>query len=278
MDGRLQEFLRVAEEAARIGGQVLLRHRYEPLEIAHKARQEVVTNVDRLADEAIYTLLSRHFPTHTIVSEESGCRGPASPYTWIIDPLDGTESYIRGQNFSGVTIALTAEGQMLLGVVMHPFQDELYAAIRDAEATVNGHPIRVSRIAGLQEARLILDYSPRDELRQHLCALEWQRGFKQAFRIGGSVALNMCLVAKGAVEGYLYGRTRNRVQSWDTAAAALIVREAGGRVMDRQGQPVDTNQPQGFVWCCNAALDLQPLFQGALSAVARPAVAHHPAS
>jgi fructose-1,6-bisphosphatase/inositol monophosphatase family enzyme len=73
----------------------------------------------------------------------------------------------------------------------------------------------------------------------------------------------MCLVARGAVEGYLYGRTRNRVQSWDTAAATLIVRQAGGRVLNQHGQPVDTNQPQGFVWCCNATLDWQRLFNGA---------------
>jgi myo-inositol-1(or 4)-monophosphatase len=275
MDERLQEFLRVAEDAARAGGHVLLRHRYEPLEIAHKARQEVVTNVDRLADATIYNVLSRYFPDHTIVSEESGCQGPASPYTWIIDPLDGTESYIRGQNFSGVTIALTKEGQPVLGVVFHPFHDELYAAISDGETTVNGHPVHVSEIASLEQARLILDYSPRDELRRHLYTLEWERGFKQAFRIGGSVALNMCLVARGAVEGYLYARMRNRVQSWDTAAATLIVQSAGGRVLDRQGQPVNTNEPQGFVWCCNGALDPQCLFKGDFLATTSPTAAHN---
>lgn len=58
----------------------------------------------------------------------------------------------------------------------------------------------------------------------------------------------------------MYCRMRNRVKSWDIAAAALIVQRAGGRVLDRQGQPLDTHQPQGFVLCCNAALDLHPLF------------------
>jgi myo-inositol-1(or 4)-monophosphatase len=260
MDRPVSDYIDIAAEAARAGGEVLLQYRYQPLEIAHKARQEVVTNVDRLADEAIYRVLHHYFPDHTIMSEESGCRGPASPYTWIIDPLDGTESYIRGQNFSGVTVALCQEGQTVLGVVFHPFHDELYAASRSSETTINGHPVHVSAIASLEQARLILDYSPRDDLRRHLCALEWERGFKQAFRIGGSVALNMCLVARGAVEGYLYGRTRNRVQSWDTAAATLIVQQAGGRVLDQHGQPVDTTQPQGFVWCCNATLEAQRLF------------------
>ena len=259
MDGRLQEFLKVAEDAAAAGGRVLLQHRYEPLEIEHKAWHEVVTNVDKLADHAICQLIQHYFPDHAIVSEESGTRLSSSEYTWIIDPLDGTESYIRGQNFSGVTIALTKAGHTVLGVVYHPFHDELYTAISDGNTTVNGHPMRVSDIAACDQARLIIDYSPRDDLRQHLHTMEWQRGFKQAFRIGGSVALNMCLVARGAVDGYLYGRLRNRVKSWDIAAATLIVQRAGGRVLNRQGQPLDTNEPQGFVLCANACLDLHTL-------------------
>jgi fructose-1,6-bisphosphatase/inositol monophosphatase family enzyme len=106
---------------------------------------------------------------------------------------------------------------------------------------------------------LIIDYSPRDALRQYLQEVEWNRGIKQMFRFGGSIALNMCLVAKGAVDGYVYGRVRNRVKSWDIAAAALLVQGAGGQALDRQGQPLDTFEPQGFVLCCNAQLDLYRL-------------------
>lgn len=270
MDVKLREFLKVAEEAAMVGGQVLLQHRYEPLEIEHKDRQEVVTNVDKLADKAICRLLNHHFPEHAVVSEESGTKRTASVYTWIIDPLDGTESYIRGQNFSGVTIALTQEGQTIMGVVYHPFHDELYTAVINGQARVNGHPIRVTNAAKLEHARIIMDYSPRDGLRRHLYDLEWQRGFKQIFRIGGSVALNMCLVARGAVEGYIYGRVRNRVKSWDIAAATLIVKGAGGRVLDRDGQPLDANQSQGFLLCCNPYLDLPSLLDSDASAVTDP--------
>jgi len=259
MNPTLHELRKVAEEAAIAGGRVLLAQRFTPLEISHKDRQEVVTNVDTLADAAISRVLTHYFPHHSIISEESGSRTTTSPYTWIVDPLDGTESYIRGQNFSGVTVALTCAERTLIGVVYHPFQDELYCAVADAGATVNGHPMQVTDIHQLDQARLILDYSPRDALRQHLSSLEWERSFKQVFRIGGSVALNMCLVAKGAADGYLYGRMRNRVKSWDIAAAALVVQCAGGRVLDQQQQPLNTQQQQGFVLCCNAALDLPTL-------------------
>jgi myo-inositol-1(or 4)-monophosphatase len=259
MNTTLDEFRNVAEEAAIAGGRVLLEHRFTPLEISHKDRQEVVTNVDTLADAAIGDVIRRYFPDHSMISEESGTHHTSSPYTWIIDPLDGTESYIRGQNFSSVTVALTSADQTLIGVVYDPFNDELYSAVAGADTTVNGHSVRVTDIRGLDQARLILDYSPRDALRQHLCTMEWERGFKQMFRIGGSVALNMCLIAKGAAEGYMYGRMRNRVKSWDIAAAALLVQSAGGRVLDRHGQPLDTHQPQGFVLCCNAALELHTL-------------------
>jgi myo-inositol-1(or 4)-monophosphatase len=249
---------------------VLLAHRYEPLEIAHKERQEVVTNVDRLADAAICDILRRHFPDHSILSEESGMSQTASPYTWIVDPLDGTESYIRGQNFSGVTIALSCEGHTLLGIVYHPFQDELYSAMVDTETTLNGRPVRVTEVATLEQARLIIDYSPRDALRQHLQEVEWNRGIKQMFRFGGSIALNMCLVAKGAVDGYIYGRRRNRVKSWDIAAATLLVQGAGGQALDCQGQPLDAFQPQGFVLCCNAQLDLYHLLGSEVASLPTP--------
>lgn len=255
----LKECLNVAEEAAIAGGQVLLAHRYTPLEIEHKDRQEVVTNVDRLSDEAIGAVLRRAFPDHAIVSEESGVQDAASPYRWIVDPLDGTESYIRGLHFAAVTIALTYENNVVLGVVYHPFQDELYTAIADGPARINGHPIQVTSETNLPQARLILDYSPRDALRQRLNDLEWDRGIKQMMRFGGSFALNLCQVAKGAVDGYFYGRTRNRVKSWDMAAAAFLVQRTGGCVLDRHGQPLNTLEPQGFVLCYNAKLGLERL-------------------
>lgn len=262
MDVPLREYRLVAEEAARAGGQILLQYRYQPLEIAWKARQEVVTNVDRLADQAISAVLQRYVPEHTVISEESGTRVTGSPFTWIIDPLDGTDSYVRGQRFSAVTVALLHHGKPLLGVVYQPFQNDIYTAACDGGATLNEHPLRVTSVIEVAQARLILDYSPRDVLREHLQALEWQRQMKQMFRLGGSVALNMCMVAQGAVEGYLYGRMRNRIKSWDMVAAALVVREAGGRVLGRQGEVLDTIQPQGFLLCCNGVLDLQTLFQG----------------
>src|SRR6266571_3861914 len=115
MNNTLDEFRQVAEEAALVGGRILLEHRFAPLEISHKDRQEVVTNVDTLADTAIGDVLSHYFPDPSIISEESGTRLTSSPYTWIVDPLDGTESYIRGQHFSSVTIALTTMDRTLVG-------------------------------------------------------------------------------------------------------------------------------------------------------------------
>jgi myo-inositol-1(or 4)-monophosphatase len=265
MQSLLREYRKVAEDAALAGGEILRAHRFEPLEITHKDRQEVVTNVDRLSDEAMCAVLRHAFPEHNIVSEESGMQQASSPYTWIVDPLDGTESYIRGMHISGVTVALAHAGKMLLGVVYHPFYDELYVAVPGGPTTLNGHPVRVTDVEELAQARLIIDYSPRDAMREHLNALEWDRGIKQMFRFGGSIALNMCQVAKGAVDGYLYGRTRNRVKSWDIAAAVLLVQGAGGMALDRQGQPLDPFRPQGFVWCGNGRLELAHLSRDGLS-------------
>jgi myo-inositol-1(or 4)-monophosphatase len=264
MSAPLHEFLKVAQEAALAGGRVLLQHRYEPLEIAHKDRQEVVTNVDTLADKVVCDVISHYYPEHAVLSEESGSKQSASHYTWIVDPLDGTESYIRGQNFSSVTVALTTGEQTLVGVVYHPFHDELYATVVGEVTTINGHAVQVSPLANMAQARFILDYSPRDALRRHLYDVEWQRGFNQMFRIGGSVALNMCLVARGAAEGYLYGRMRNRLKSWDIAAAALLIQNAGGYVFDRHQKPLNIHEQQGFLLCGTPTIDWPGLVYGAL--------------
>ncbi len=174
-------------------------------------------------------------------------------------PWMGLSRTIRGLHFSAVTIALTHENETILGVVYNPFHDELYTALADGPATVNGHPVQVTSEADLSQARLILDYSPRDDLRQRLNDLEWDRGIKQMMRFGGSFALNLCQVAKGAADGYFYGRMRNRVKSWDMAAATLLVQRAGGCVLDRRGQPLNTLEPQGFVLGYNAKLALERL-------------------
>jgi myo-inositol-1(or 4)-monophosphatase len=122
MNTTLQEFLKVAEEAAIAGGRVLLEHRFAPLEITHKDRQEVVTNVDTLADAAIGNVLSHYFPEHSIISEESGTRTTSSPYTWIVDPwMAPSPTFVK---FSSVTVALTSADRTLIGAVYHPFNDE----------------------------------------------------------------------------------------------------------------------------------------------------------
>jgi myo-inositol-1(or 4)-monophosphatase len=154
--------------------------------------------------------------------------------------------------------------QTLVGVVYHPFHDELYSTVVGEPTTINGHPVQVSSLANMAQARFILDYSPRDALRRHLYEVEWQRGFNQMFRIGGSVALNMCLVARGAAEGYLYGRMRNRLKSWDIAAATLLMHNAGGYVFDRAQKPLNIHAQQGFILCGTPSIDWPGLIYGVL--------------
>ena len=252
MDKALQEFRKVAEEAAIAGGRVLLEHRFAPLEITHKDRQEVVTNVDTLADAAIARVLSHYYPDHCIISEESGTR--TTCFALHLDCRSpGWHRVLHSR-----AVFLRCDGRPdqrrphPCGCRVPSVQRRTLQRRAGTATTVNGHLVQVTDISGLKQARLILDYSPRDALRQHLHTLEWERSFNQTFRIGGSVALNMCLVAKGAADGYMYGRMRNRLKSWDTAAAALVVQSAGGRVLNRYGQPLDTQQPQGFLLCCNA--------------------------
>ncbi len=199
--------------------------------------RDLVTEFDRRTEEIIVSLIRKSFPKHSILTEESSVHPTdTAPYQWIIDPIDGTTNFAHGFPFFAVSIALYCRDDALVGVVYNPIHDELFVGEAGQGAHLNGQPIRVSQTETLQES-LVMTGFPYDErlIPKHLAWWERFARKTQTLRRLGSSALALSYVAAGRADGYW----ELDLKPWDMAAAALIVREAGGTVTDLRGDSLN---------------------------------------
>lgn len=227
----------IAIETARDAGRILRENYGRAKHIRFKGEVDLVTEIDERSEALIVERIQRNFPSHNILSEESGRdRSPEtnSPYRWIIDPLDGTTNFAHGYPFFCVSIGLEREGETILGVVYAPTLDELFVAERGYGAFLNGRRLAVSATDSLIRSLLVTGFNyDRATARANLARWEHFSMRSQAVRRDGSAALNLCFVAAGRFDGYW----ELGLKPWDCAAGALLVREAGGTVTDDDGAP-----------------------------------------
>lgn len=262
-------FLDTCEQAARIGGEILLKQ-WDRLQVREKAPGDLVTQADLESQQAIIRHIQESFPSHDFLGEEDagppagGSKGSAETegYRWIIDPLDGTTNYVHRLEGFGVSIALEHQGELLVGVVFDPLRDLCYKAAVGEGATLNGEPLQCSNASHLSEALVATSFSlrvPRDSAEIDRFVRVMNRC--QSIRRMGSAALNFCYIAAGKLDAYW--ATNNKL--WDIAAGVVILREAGGVVSSLEGGPLDLNQPR-FV--AAATTDLQAELIETIAAVA----------
>jgi myo-inositol-1(or 4)-monophosphatase len=211
------------------------------LDVTHKGVINLVTDVDLASEELIREAIATHYPRHQILAEEGGLAESSSDYRWIVDPLDGTTNFAHGFPIFAVSIALEYHGEIILGVVYDPTRDEIFAAERGGGAALNNRPIRVSGIADLSSSLLSTGF-PYDIRSSRLTNLDNWSNFAlaaQALRRTGAAAIDLCYVACGRFDGFW----ELTLSPWDTAAGALIVAEAGGRMTDLNGAAFSVYKP-----------------------------------
>jgi myo-inositol-1(or 4)-monophosphatase len=230
--------IRVAKDAGR-----LLRDRVGTrIDIDHKGSINLVTDVDLASERLIRETISTYYPRHEVLGEEGGLSESGSEYRWIVDPLDGTTNYAHGYPMFCVSIALECKREIVLGVVYDPMRDELFTAERGSGAALNNRPIHVSKTAELMQGLLSTGF-PYDIKTSKLTNLDHWANFAmnaQALRRDGAAALDLCYVACGRFDGFW----ELNLSPWDTAAGALIVTEAGGRVTNFSGNPFSNYKPE----------------------------------
>jgi len=243
----MEQVVRVGRQAALAAGAVQRLSYLKPHHIILKGDIDPVTEADLRCQETIINLIRQAFPDHGFLAEESLGEGtapqtlPASPYRWIIDPLDGTVNFAHGFPMFCVSIAFEAEGRIAYGVIYDPLRDELFEARAGAGARLNGEPIRVSGAHRLDRALVAtgFPYDIRERLPQTLARMQRILGVVQGLRRAGSAALDMGYVASGRFDAFY----EENLKPWDTAAGLLLIEEAGGRITTFQGGPYDIYSP-----------------------------------
>jgi histidinol-phosphatase len=226
---RLRDLLEVAVEAARAGGQRTLAYFNQGTAVEWKADASPVTAADRESEALMRKIIGAAFPDHGILGEEEGERAGAAPYRWIIDPLDGTRTFVRGVPLYGTLVGVEVHGEPAIGVIYLPALDEMIAAAHGCGCTWNGRPSRVSAVDRLDRALVVVT----DERTARARSAAYDRlTAKSELQRTWADCYAYALVATGRAEVAL----DPIMNVWDCAALLPIIEEAGGRFTDWRGK------------------------------------------
>jgi len=222
--------LETGRAIAQRAGEIAMRYYRTGLEFEAKADDSPVTRADRECEQFIAAELARAFPDDGLLGEEGAQKEARSGRRWIIDPIDGTRDFVRGNPAWSVLIGLEAEGETVAGFAAMPALGELYSASRGGGAFVNGAPIHASRIASASQAVACFD-SLTSAMHQPFAPrlLGWMGQFWAVRSMGG--CLDALMVARGQAEIWI----ETAGKPWDFAPLKIIAEEAGARFFDYQG-------------------------------------------
>lgn len=254
-------------EIAREAGALLMQHFRQGLKIEYKGDADLVTAADRASEALIRERIKKSFPTHDVLGEEQGLTDQGSDYRWYVDPLDGTTNFAHGYPVFCVSMALEhrsgTTAQRVAGVVYDPTRDEMFTAERGKGALLNGKPIRVSKTSQLKECLVATGFPSHKRHKNPNIFFYHQITLRtHGVRRAGSAALDLCNVACGRFDGFW----EFNLNPWDTAAGALIVEEAGGKVsrFDGSSFQVDSRETLASNGLVHLALvqEFRRIFEG----------------
>lgn len=236
----MHAILNVAIMAAREAASIINRYssQLERVDTRDKGANQIVSEVDIIAEEAIVSIIRQHYSDHKITGEESTTLAESrkldSDFEWIIDPLDGTINYLHGFPYYCVSIAVKHEGKIEHAVVLDPVRQEMFTASRGAGAHLNNQRIRVSKTRRLNDALLStgMPFTDPEKIKR------WMRSYAAllpraaSIHRAGASALDLAYVAAGRYDGLW----QLGLREWDMAAGSLLIQEAGGFVTDTHGK------------------------------------------
>ncbi|RXK34237.1 inositol monophosphatase [Arsenophonus endosymbiont of Bemisia tabaci Asia II 3] len=232
----MHPMLTIAIRAARQAGNFIAKSYEKPdsIEIMAKGQNDFVTNIDKKAEQIIIEVIQKSYPTHTIITEESGqILGEKNDIQWVINPVDGTTNFTKRLPHFAVSIAVRINGRTEIAAIYNPMLNELFTAVRGQGAQLNGYRLRIKNNNELEGAIIATGFPFK--AKQHSAAYIniIAKLFKKCadFRRTGSAALDLAYAAADRVDGFF----EIGLKPWDFMAGELLVREAGGIVTDFVG-------------------------------------------
>ncbi|XP_066434553.1 inositol monophosphatase 1 [Eleutherodactylus coqui] len=239
-----REAMEFAVQVAKEAGAVIREALKEDVSVMLKSSPaDLVTATDQKVEEMIISSIKEKYPNHSFIGEESVAAGQESTLTenptWIIDPIDGTTNFVHRFPFVAVSIGFAVNKQVEFGVVYSCVEDKMYTGRKGKGAYCNGQKLQVSGQKDITKSMIITELgSNRNPEIIKIVLSNMERLLCipiHGIRAVGTAAVNMCLVASGGADAYY----EMGIHCWDMAAAAVIVTEAGGVVLDAKGGPFD---------------------------------------
>jgi len=230
----MHPLLNIAINAARQAGKVITQNSYriERVRFDEKGKHDYVSEIDQQAEAEIVEIIQKAYPQHSIIAEE-GTRFDGNEFEWIIDPLDGTTNYLHSVPQYAVSIAVRKAGELAHAVVLDPVLGELFTASRGDGAHLNNRRIRASKVFRLDQCLIGTGFPFRelDNIEQWVDVFRELAKSTSGIRRPGAAAIDLAYVAAGRYDGFW----ESGLSQWDTAAGALLIKEAGGLISDFEG-------------------------------------------
>jgi myo-inositol-1(or 4)-monophosphatase len=247
----MNDFLKTAIEAAHKAGDLLCENFGKELDVFAMEAHDIKIDLDVRTQKLITDHLLGTYPDHALYGEEGIAGNQSSNYHWIVDPIDGTVNYFYGVPHFCTSIALREGDEIIAGVIYDPMRNELWAAEKGAQPTLNGTPIQVSRREKLSEAILSVGFSKsKTTIDTGLPLFEKMMYRARKCRLMGSAALDMAYVACGRLDAYI----EQSVSLWDVAAGVILVKNAGGKV---EVHPRDDNKDKYSIVASSGHINLE---------------------
>lgn len=237
----MHPLLNIALSAARAASKIIVRSfdRLDSKQITEKTHNDFVTEIDVLAQQEITKVIHKAYPNHAILGEEAFENenhtnlNNGDDYLWIIDPIDGTSNYIHGHPHFAISIGIKYKNKLQHGLIYDPLREELFHATLGSGAYLNNKRIRVGKRKNLHGAMVSMGVSNKKEfdLKKYLGIASKILPNVAGIRCSGSAALDLAYVASGRVDGLI----EMNLSPWDIAAGIVLVKEAGGAVIDFLG-------------------------------------------
>jgi len=225
------ELFDAVAEVARLAGDVALRHFKRGVAVEWKSDGSPVTVADREAEQSARDWIARRYPDHGILGEEQGETRPGAAYRWVVDPIDGTKTFVRGVPLWGTLVAVAVGETVVAGAAYFPAVAEMIVAAPGAGCWWNGTRCRVSSVASLAEATVLTTDERFRHTPEHVDG--WRSlAAKSAVSRSWGDCYGYLLVATGRAEAMIDGI----VGPWDTAPLLPIIAEAGGVFTDWSGR------------------------------------------